>query len=210
MRTFFGLALLIVTTFSCKGQTETNNERSVGGPCEDCEAALDYKMLDLVPSAIDTLPGFLETEPKIKITGTVFERDAKTPAEDILLYIYHPNRDGIYEPSKNPIGWEKRHGQFRGWIKTEKNGKFTFYTFRPSPYPQVQESEHIHMYIKEPNTIPYYIDNYIFEDDPTLTQDQIRSAKNRGGTGVIKLEEQNGILTANRDIVLGLNIPDYE
>ena len=210
MRKIFNLFFLVLTTLSCKGQTEANTERSVGGPCEDCEATLDYRILNITPSAIDTLVGFLNTEPKIKITGTVFKRDGRTPAKNILLYVYHTSRNGIYEPSKNPIGWEKRHGQFRGWMKTDDDGKFTFFTFRPAPYPEVHEPEHIHIYIKEPNTIPYYIDSYIFEDDPTLTTEIIQSEKNRGGSGVIKLEEQNGILTANRDIILGLKIPNYE
>jgi len=210
MKIYFGLLFLILITLSCNGQTEKNRERSVGGPCEDCEAALDYKILSIIPSAIDTLVGFSKTEPKIKITGTVFKADGKTPAKNILLYVYHTSRNGVYEPSENPIGWEKRHGQFRGWMKTGDDGKFTFYTFRPAPYPEVQEPEHIHIYVKEPNTIPYYIDNYIFEDDPTLTPEKIESQKNRGGSGIIKLEEQNGILTANRDLILGLNIPNYE
>ncbi len=143
MKKFFALLVLVLVTSSCKGQTEQNTERNVGGPCEDCEATLDYKMLNITPSAIDTLVGFFKNEPKIKITGTVFKRDGKTPAKNVLLYVYHTSRDGIYEPSKNPIGWEKRHGQFRGWMKTDDEGKFTFFTFRPAPYPEVQEPEHI-------------------------------------------------------------------
>ncbi len=209
MKNIFGLVLLLLFVSSCKGQSETNSERQVGGPCEDCEAALDYKILKKSPLAIDTLPGFMENTPKIKITGTVFNRDGKTPAKNVLLYVYHTSRDGIYKPSKSPIGWEKRHGQFRGWMKTGDDGRFTFYTFRPAPYPEVNEPEHIHIYIKEPNTIPYYIDSYLFRDDPTLTKEKVQSQKNRGGTGIIKLEKKNRILTANRDVILGLNIPDY-
>ena len=34
--------------------------------------------------------------------------------------------------------------------------------------------------------------------------------KNRGGSWIIKLENKNGILTANRNPILGLNIPCYE
>jgi protocatechuate 3,4-dioxygenase, beta subunit len=209
MKNIFGLVLLLLITSSCSGQSGANAERQVGGPCEDCEAALDYGILKISPSAIDTLPGFLEYNPKISISGTVFNRDGKTPAENIILYVYHTSRNGVYEPSKNPIGWEKRHGQFRGWIKTGEDGRFTFYTFRPAPYPAVGEPEHIHIYVKEPNTIPYYIDSYLFMDDPTLTKDKVQAEENRGGSGVIKLEKQNGILAANRDIILGLNIPDY-
>lgn len=210
MKRYLGIFFMILIFISCRSQSNTETERDVGGPCQDCEALLDYKMLNITPKSIDTLPGFRDNEPKIKLTGTVFQKDGKTPAENVLLYVYHVDRDGIYQPSDNPIGWEKRHGQYRGWLKTGKDGKFTFYTFRPVPYPGVQEPEHIHIYIKEPNTIPYYIDSCLFESDPTLTEERKQSEKNRGGSGIVRLEKENGIWTANRNIILGLNIPDYE
>nr|WP_255610503.1 intradiol ring-cleavage dioxygenase [Robertkochia sp. 3YJGBD-33] len=195
---------------SCKGQANAETERSVGGPCQDCEATLDYQKLNIEPKVIDTLPGFQDNEPKIKITGTVFQNDGKTPAKDIILYVYHVDRNGIYQPSEKPVGWEKTHGQHRSWLKTGTDGKFTFFTFRPASYPEAEEPEHIHIYVKEPNTIPYYLDSYLFESDPNLTEEKIQNLKNRGGNGIVKLEMKNGIWTANRDIILGLNIPDYE
>ena len=206
---FYLVLFIFALTFSCKGQSSSEQEREVGGPCEDCVALLDYKELDLNPTSTDTLPKFLETEPKLKITGTVYESDGKTPAKDIILYVYHVDRNGIYKPSDNPVSWERRHGQYRGWLKTDEDGTFSFYTFRPTSYPGSSEPQHIHIYVKEPHTIPYYIDSYLFESDPSLTEAKKRSEKNRGGSGIIKLEENNGLWTANRDIILGLNIPDY-
>lgn len=207
---YFTIILLTLFVTSCKGQSNSKNEKNVGGPCEDCEATLDYKLLNITPKSTDTLPGFQENKPKIKITGTVLKKDGKTPAKNILLYVYHVDRSGIYQPSDEPIGWEKRHGQYRGWLRTGNDGKFTFYTFRPGTYPKVQEPEHIHIYVKEPNTIPYYIDSYLFESDPTLTAEIKESEKNRGGSGIVELKMKDGILTANRDLILGLNIPDYD
>lgn len=204
-----GFLFLLLILNSCKGQTAEHDDRLVGGPCQDCDAALDYKLLNLNLKPVDTLPGYSETNPKLKISGTVFKSDGKTPAENVILYIYHTNRDSIYEPSKNPIGWEKRHGQYRGWLKTDVNGKYTFYSFRPTPYPHARESEHIHIYIKEPNKIPYYIDNCIFLDDPYLKKEDIETQRKRGGSGLIILREKNGILIGERDIILGLNIPNY-
>ncbi|MEL7005048.1 MAG: intradiol ring-cleavage dioxygenase [Bacteroidota bacterium] len=209
MKRYLGFYMLALVAVSCMGQSSTDLERIVGGPCEDCEATLDYKVLNLTPTQIDTLPGFYKNNPKVKITGTVFQKDGKTPAPNILLYIYHVDRNGIYQPSDDPIGWEKRHGQHRGWLKTGSDGKFTFYTFRPVSYPGAQEPEHIHIYVKEPSTIPYYIDSYLFESDPMLTEEKKESEKQRGGSGIIRLKMKNDILTANRDIILGLNIPEY-
>jgi len=194
---------------SCKGQTAEYEDRLVGGPCEDCEAALDYKLLARIPQPVDTLSGYLEHNPKLRISGTVFKSDGKTPADNVILYIYHTNRDGIYEPSQHPIGWEKRHGQYRGWLKTDISGKYAFYTFQPAAYPNGQESEHIHIYVKELNKTPYYIDNLIFRDDPTLKKEDLENLRKRGGSGLISLKEENGILTGKRDIILGLNIPNY-
>ena len=196
---------------SCTGQDSGSQHiQQVGGPCEDCEATLDYETLGLTLSPIDTLAEFLETEPKINITGTLLRPDGKTPAENVVIYVYHTNREGIYEPSQHPFQWERRHGKFRGWMKTGPDGKFSFYTFRPAPYPDGHEAEHIHIYLAEPGKSPYYIDNYVFGDDPLLTPKEIPSLANRGGSGIIQLKMENGILTANRDIILGLNIPHYK
>ena len=139
MKKYLGIILLIFVTISCKGQSNDNIEKNVGGPCQDCEAVFDFNILNIKPKATDTLPGFKNNEPKIKITGTALKKDGKTPAENVLLYIYHTDKNGIYQPSEKPIGWEKIHGQYREWLKTGKNGKFTFYTFRPAAYPKVQE-----------------------------------------------------------------------
>lgn len=201
--------LITILLLSFLNNIALSQNRQVGGPCQDCDALLDYKMLHISPTPIDTLPGFHQNEPKIKITGTVFQKDGKTPADGVILYVYHVDRNGIYQPSDNPIGWEKRHGQYRRWLKTDKHGKFTFYTFRPASYPEVEEPEHIHIYVKEPHTIPYYIDSYLFESDTRLTEDKRQALKNRGGSGIITLMKKNGIWTANRDIILGLHIPDY-
>lgn len=210
MKKYLGILLLSLLIISCNGQSNSEIERKVGGPCQDCEALLDYKLFDIKLKSIDTLPGFNANNPKIKITGTVFQKDGRTPAENIVLYIYQTDRNGIYQPSENSISWEETHGKHRDWLKTDSDGKFTFYTFRPAPYPKVDEPEHIHIYVKEPNTIPYYIDSYFFESDPKLTAEKKESQKNRGGSGIVKLEKENGIWTANRNLILGMNIPEYE
>lgn len=209
MKRLIKLFFLSLLVLSCRGQTQPENERTVGGPCEGCEAVLDYQLLDITPKTVDTIPGFHQNDPKIKIGGTVFHGDGKSPAANVLIYIYHVNRKGIYQPGDNPVGWERRHGQHRVWLKTGSDGKFTFYTFQPSAYPDAREPQHIHIYIKEPNTIPYYLDSYHFESDGSLTEKVRNSLDDRGGSGIVKLEMEDGIWTARRDIILGLNIPDY-
>ena len=201
--------ILILTTISCQSQTKRNiSSKIIGGPCEGCEAIFEYGNKKLTMT--DTLPSYIENEPKIKITGTIFKKDGKTRADNIILYIYHTNRNGIYERKGNEKGWAKRHGFIRGWIKTDDSGKYAFYTFRPAAYPDGGEPEHIHMTVKEQNKKEYYIDNIMFIDDPKLTNSKKQSLKNRAGSGIVEVKTENGILTVKRDIVLGLNIPNYD
>lgn len=195
----------ILPFFSC--QSQTGESRLVGGPCEGCEAVLEYGTQTL--SSLDTLPKFQKTEPKLKIYGTVYESDGKTPAEDVIVYIYHTNRQGIYETRGYEKGWAQRHGFIRGWVKTGSDGKYAFYTFRPAAYPDGREPEHVHITVKEPDKNEYYLDEYVFDDDPLLTDAERRSLANRGGSGIVQLQLQSGMLTVERDLVLGLNIPNY-
>ena len=209
MRTLINILIILLSLSSCQSQTKkTDLNKIVGGPCEGCEAIFEYGNKTLKKT--DTLPDFKQTEPKLKLTGTVFKKDGKTPAENIILYIYQTDRNGIYATKGNEKGWAKRHGFIRGWIKTDKTGKYNFYTFRPSAYPNGIEPEHIHITVKEPNKNEYYIDEFVFDDDPMLTQKERNELGNRGGSGITKPVLKGNILTVNRNIILGLNIPNYE
>ena len=190
--------------YQCESQV---NRPLIGGPCQGCEAATEYGTKAL--QSTDTIPGFLEEEPKIKIFGTVYEKDGKTPASGVILYVYQTNRSGIYYTRGDEEGWGRRHGIHRTWIKTDKNGHYSFYTFRPGAYPSRSEPEHIHLTIKEEDKNPYYASDYHFDDDPLLTTARRTRLNKRTGQGVIRLNQDGDILTARRDIILGLNIPDY-
>jgi protocatechuate 3,4-dioxygenase, beta subunit len=64
--------------------------------------------------------------------------------------------------------------------------------------------------VKEPDKNEYYMDDYLFDDDPLLTQEERLRQRQRGGNGIIKPEIKNGILHAKRDIILGKNVENYE
>lgn len=208
-----GTAMAVLTSCQSNPQTSPNPaaapsgkatpEHPVGGPCEGCEAIYEYG--DRVLTSIDTLPEYQETEPKIHLSGTVYQSDGSTPAADVIVYIYHTNRQGIYPPGKNATGWARRHGYLRGWTRTDADGHYEFYTFRPAAYPERSSPEHIHITIKEPAHNEYYIDPIQFDDDPLLTQTERSNCQNRGGTGIVEVNEGKVV----RDIVLGKNIPGY-
>lgn len=191
---------------ACKVQSP-DASRVVGGGCEGCEGLYEYGNKAL--RSIDTLPMFYVSKPVLKLEGFVYQQDGKTPAPGVILYIYHTNRNGIYPTRGDEKGWAKRHGFIRGWIKTGEDGRYTFYTFRPAAYPDGSEPEHIHLTVKEPGTIPYYLDDYLFDDDPQLTTAVRRKQPNRGGSGIMQPIKDKEMLVVKRNIILGLNIPDY-
>ncbi|MBR9920108.1 MAG: intradiol ring-cleavage dioxygenase [Bacteroidetes bacterium] len=183
-------------------------EREVGGYCEGCEATLEYG--DRKLTAVDTMPDFWNEGPKIKVTGTIYKPDGKTPAEGVILYVHHTDQTGVYPPEEGGTLWARRHGKLRTWLKTGADGRYTFYTLRPASYPGTENPAHIHPFIKEDCCIPYYIAAYYFEDDPYLTDQKRNAEKPRGGSGVLLAEDtQNGVTVYQRDIVLGLHVEDY-
>lgn len=201
--------LLLQVSCSYSQNKPEDKYRLVGGPCEGCEAIFEYG--DEKLAAVDTLPDYNTSANKIKVSGTVYLPDGKTPAKDVILYIHHTNQHGIYPMKGNETGWAKRHGYIRGWIKTDSNGEYSFYTHKPGVYPSRSEPAHIHLTVLEPNRKYYWLSDYYFEGDSLLTEKEINPEAPRGGsTGLLKLRKENGLWIGTRDIVLGKNVPEYE
>jgi protocatechuate 3,4-dioxygenase, beta subunit len=181
----------------------------VGGGCEGCEAIYETPVSFDKLNSIDTLPDFNEPGPKIEISGTIYQPDGKIPAPGIILYIYHTDQKGLYSTRGNTEGWGKRHGYIRGWMKTNEQGQYKFYTLVPASYPNSSNPKHIHPTIKEPGKTEYWIDEFVFDDDPLLPEKEKNRARPVGGGGVLKTFMKDGMLRANRNIVLGMNVENY-
>lgn len=195
---------------SQKSITQSKTSQHVGGSCEGCEAIHESPIPFEKLSAVDTLPDFNDKGPKIEISGIVYKADGKTPAKDVVLYVYHTDQAGIYPKKGDEKGWAKRHGYLRGWMKTDKNGFYRFYTLRPAAYPgQNQNPQHIHVTVKEPDKNEYWIDDFLFDDDPILTKQMRQLQQERGGDGILELSSANGLMHGKRNIILGKNVPDY-
>lgn len=189
---------------------KTSADTLIGGGCEGCEAVYESPVPHEKLRSTDTLPGFIETGTKLSVSGVIYNADGVTPAKDVVLYIYHTDQKGYYTPGKNAAGWEKRHGYMRGWLKTNESGEYTFYTIRPAPYPNATFPAHIHPTIKEPGKNEYYIDDFVFSDDPFVDDKYRKNEPKRGGSGILTLVKgDENIMYAKRDIVLGKNIPNY-
>jgi protocatechuate 3,4-dioxygenase beta subunit len=200
MSKLFYLAI-IVSVFNCNGQK--NN--IVGGGCDGCE--LMYVGMPKTIQATDASVAWKEKGQKLTIIGKVVKRDGVTPAPNVIIYYWQTDQYGYYTGGK---GKAKKHGRIRGWVQSDAKGNYTLHTIRPAPYPNRDIPAHIHLSIKEPNIKnEYYIDNLEFDDDSLLTDTKRKQLKNRGGSGILKVEQKDSIQIAKHTIILGLHIPNY-
>lgn len=222
MKRLYQIGLLIILCnflTSCSGQSKESMKNkddavAIGGAFENRE--FTYYGIPNIISATDTSPGWNLDGQKILLTGIVYKLDGKTPVPDALLYYYQTNTEGRYlhkpeEPrSMPPNSLGQTHGYIRGWVKTDTAGKYNIYTVRPGSYPGFDEPAHIHITVKESNDVnEYYIDDFVFDDDTLLTSARRQRMENRAGSGVMEMIEKGDLLIGERNLILGLHIPDY-
>lgn len=212
MKTIFAfLALpLFGLLASCHGQPSrqpTTKDLIVGGGCDGCGIMYIDMPKTILP--VDTSAGWHERGQKLRLSGTVYQRDGKTPAAGIILYYWQTDHFGLYQPVDGMNPEAARHGHIRGWVKTASDGKYAIFTVRPKPYPDSDNPAHIHVSVKEPGLSEYYIDELVFDDDRFLTPERRKVMANRGGSGILKVVKEGDQPSALHDIILGLNIPDY-
>jgi protocatechuate 3,4-dioxygenase beta subunit len=198
-------SLLFVLCKFAAMELQTNR---VGGRCEGCE--LMFAGMPKVLSWETTIAGPTERGEPLIVTGTIYKRDGRTPAPNVVLYIYHTDASGLYSPAPHQTQG-RAHGHLRGWMRTNERGAYKFTTIRPASYPNSRNPQHIHPIIKEPGKNEYWIDDYLFEDDPLLSSTDQKSQPPRGGSGILSVvRDSNGVWHGTRNIVLGLNVPNYE
>lgn len=211
----FPLIVAFVIAISNSGCSQTNSNAKenasikVGGSCEGCEVIFVSPVPLNQLNWVDTLPDYHEKGPKLVISGIIYQVDGKTPAKDVVLYIYHTDQTGKYTNRNSESGVAGRNGYIKGWIRTNSKGQYKFFTLKPAPYPGSNIPSHIHPIIKEPGKTEYWIDEFLFDDDVFLTSSERQKQQGRGGIGILKTVSRGGILYAERNIVLGKNIPDY-
>lgn len=216
--TFYGLIILLFSNLtSCQGQTktetlarnQTETNKLVGGGCDGCE--LMYVGMPKNIDSEDVSLGWNEkNNKKLILTGTVFKLDGKTPASDVIIYYWHTDKNGLYASDKSTPQKAKIHGRLRGWVKTDKNGKYTLKTSLPAPYPKDVIPQHIHLSIKEPDIQNEYFTDLYFDDDKLYLAHKKKYGKiDRCGTELLRVLLQGEIRVAEHNLILGLNIPNY-
>ena len=199
--------ILQLSLVGCRGQSAAADPE-IGGPFENREF-FGIGMPETI-AAVDTCAAWHDGGQRLIVTGRILQADERTPAPDVILYYYHTDSSGHYPGGAGLDPRAVRHGKLRGWVKSDAAGNYAIYTIRPGAYPGRNIPAHIHPAVWEPGLAqPYYLDDFVFADDPLLTLQYREAAADRGGSGILHTVREGRVLVARRDIVLGLHIPRY-
>lgn len=152
---------------------------------------------DSVPSKVKIVSDQEPGEPLI-VSGTIYSPDGKQPLPGITLYVYQTDATGRYSTS----GGDNRGTRIHGVMRTDAQGRYEFRTIKPGSYPNTRNPAHIHAYVSGPGYPEYWIDEYLFADDPFVKDDAKEKAKDQGTFSPIlrATPGSDGILHAVRDI----------
>ena len=136
-------------------------------------------------------------EPLI-VSGTIYAPDGRTPLEGIDLFVYQTDATGRYSTT----GGNNRNTRIHGLMRTNSEGHYEFRTIKPASYPNSRNPAHIHAYVSGPNYPEYWIDEYLFADDPFVTQEVRQKNEGKGSfSSLLTLRRGgDGVLHAMRDI----------
>jgi protocatechuate 3,4-dioxygenase beta subunit len=136
-------------------------------------------------------------EPLI-VSGTIYSPDGKKPLPGITLYVYQTDATGRYSTS----GGDNRGTRIHGAMRTNAEGRYEFRTIKPASYPNSRNPAHIHAYVSGPDYPEYWIDEYLFANDPFIKdEDKQKAASQETFSHILNLTRgSDGILRAVRDI----------
>jgi protocatechuate 3,4-dioxygenase beta subunit len=191
------LTILVMFTGCGSGEpadqgTRQGKHKSIPG-CEDCELIYEGMPSDIGTHAVIATAD--EPGEHLEMSGIALLADGTTPAADVIIYVYHTDNAGLYSKTKNE---KTQHGHLRGWMKTNERGAYSFSTIRPASYPNSRNPQHIHVIILEPDNEIYWIDDFLFSDDPLIAG---QPASQTSGV-VHPVKSEQGVWIATRNIIL--------
>lgn len=168
-RTFIEKSSLVAISLSAFGSIQWNG-KSYEGDTPTTTDILGPFYRPGTPIRSNIIPANSKGVP-MRLTGTLFKEDGKTPLKDALVEIWQCDENQHYDNTSDDY-------LFRGAIKTTKEGKYEFKTIVPVPYkinPDDDNSAwrpaHIHMRVsvaKQQDLITQIYfkgDKYIQEDN---------------------------------------------
>lgn len=115
----------------------------------------------------------------LRIAGTLIDTDGRTPARGAVIFAYHTDVTGEYDRPGG--GW-----RLKGWARTDADGRFTFDTIVPAPYPNRSTPAHVHVCVEPGDGTRRTLKDVLFEGDPLLGASDIRTSKSLGRFAYIR------------------------
>ncbi len=194
MKACFRSSLVLLASLSLATESPENYPTALSGgaPCGSCDEPANLSWKTVIPP---------ENEPgeRLIITGKVFQPDGKTPAQGMVLWVYHTDRTGFYNEKD-----DASHPRLKGWMKIGADGNYEFHTIRPGAYPHRTTPAHIHAHVYGPGYSERSIEDYWFKDDSRINEKELKNAAANGGHPVIvELKRgSDGVWRGERDITV--------
>jgi protocatechuate 3,4-dioxygenase beta subunit len=111
------------------------------------------------------------TEPGEKLTfsGRILDENGQ-PLSKASIIAYQTDTTGLYVPR----GSTTRNPRLRAVAITDDQGRYSFTTIRPGPYPGTGDPEHIHLHVDAAVHAHTYV-TFWFDDDPLVTDAKRRN-----------------------------------
>jgi catechol 1,2-dioxygenase len=139
------------------------------------------------------IAGPKEPGERLRIKGTVFGPDCRTPLPRTLLDVWQADADGEYH-------WKDEDWRLRGQILTNARGEYELETIKPGGYGG--RPAHIHVTISAPGHAPLTTQLY-FKGDPRLDHDLCGAACNTDDPHrIVELAKVAGESVGTFDVVL--------
>ena len=119
--------------------------------------------------------------------GRMLNADGSAAAGTIV-FAYHTDRAGHYDRA----GSGGHSWRLKGWAKADPDGRFTFETIRPGPYPNRNVPAHVHFTAFTPAGHRYHAGEVKFGDDPLVPQSEREASKGAGDTGEVRPVRREG------------------
>jgi catechol 1,2-dioxygenase len=156
------------------------------------------------------LAGPDEAGDRLRLTGTVFSADCRTPVPGALIEVWQANSAGLYDTNTPGNFTEVTAFHLRGMLSTNETGAYEIETIVPGRYPippnlpglekyaGLTRPAHIHFRVMDSLHVPLTTQLY-FKDDPFLAGDPWAGHKQ---TLAIELTQEGEVRRGVFDIVL--------
>lgn len=119
-----------------------------------------------------TIAGPDEPGRRMVVRGRVVLPDGKTPAANVIMYVYQTDNTGVYGVGKS--GLPRLHA----FLRTDAQGRYEYSSIRPAQYPSRNEAAHVHVQFWARDIPPQWNNDLLFTDDPLVRRvDRERSEK---------------------------------